>query len=124
MSADPQVERLEPTCTVLGLFENWECSVAETQLAPGDVLVLYTDGVTEAANSAGEEFGERRLIEVLRKCDQTPVQSLLENVVAAAQQFGPAEQADDITLVVARCTDGPPEPLTDRARPDLSEKHS
>jgi sigma-B regulation protein RsbU (phosphoserine phosphatase) len=96
------VERLDPTCTVLGLFENWESSVAEVQLAPGDMLVLYTDGLTEAENSAQEEFGERRLIEVLRGCGQAPVRSVLEKVVAAVQQFSDGEQADDVTLVVAR----------------------
>jgi serine phosphatase RsbU (regulator of sigma subunit) len=108
-SSEAVVERLAPTCTVLGLFEDWECSVAEVQLAPGDTLVLYTDGVTEASNSAGEEFGECRLIEALRECGradghgQMDVQSLLERVVAVVQQFSAGEQADDITLVVARC---------------------
>ncbi len=42
--SQPAVEHLEPTCTVLGLFNQWECSVAEVQLTPGDTLVLYTDG--------------------------------------------------------------------------------
>ena len=60
------VERLQPTCTVMGLFPRWECSVAEVQLAPGDTLLLYTDGVTEAENAQGEEFGEDRIIEILR----------------------------------------------------------
>src|SRR5262249_46639820 len=49
-----RVKRLDATSTVVGLFENWQCEVAETELAPGDTLVLYTDGVTEAMNSAGE----------------------------------------------------------------------
>jgi serine phosphatase RsbU (regulator of sigma subunit) len=97
------VERLEPTCTVLGLFDRWECSLAEVQLAPSDILVLYTDGVTEAENSADEEFGEQRLIKAIRECAQAPVQSLLESVAAAVQQFTAGEQADDVTLVVARC---------------------
>jgi serine phosphatase RsbU (regulator of sigma subunit) len=97
------VERLESTCTVLGLFDPWECTVAEVHLAPGDVLVLYTDGVTEAANKTGEEFGEDRLLDVLRariKCDPA---SLLDDIVQAVQQFACGEQVDDITLVVARC---------------------
>jgi len=97
------VERLEPTCTVLGLFEDWECAVNEVQLAPGDTLVLYKDGVTEASNSAGDEFGECRLVEALRESGQGSVQALLESVVSAVQRYSSGEQADDITLVIARC---------------------
>jgi sigma-B regulation protein RsbU (phosphoserine phosphatase) len=97
------VERLQPTCTVLGLFDRWECSVAEAQLAPGDTLVLYTDGVTEAASEAGEEFGEDRLIEILRCQRHLPVPRLLETIVATVQEFSDRKQADDITLVIARC---------------------
>ena len=76
--------RLESTCTVLGLFEDWQCVVAEVQLSPGDTLVLYTDGETEAARADGEEFGACRLIETLRAHDPLPVQSLLQAIVAAA----------------------------------------
>jgi serine phosphatase RsbU (regulator of sigma subunit) len=99
----PVVERLQATSTVLGLFDDWQCGVAEVELRPDDVLVLYTDGVTEAANVQGEEFGESRLVEILRSQRHLPAASLLEAIVAAVQQFSPLEQADDITLVVARC---------------------
>jgi phosphoserine phosphatase RsbU/P len=97
------VERLEPTSTVLGLFEEWECNVAETALSPGDTLLLYTDGVTEAANPSGEEFGESRMVETLCSNRALAAQPLLETVIQAVQQFSGEEQADDITLVVARC---------------------
>ena len=97
------MERLQPTCTVLGLFDRWECSVAEAQLAPGDTLLLYTDGVTEAANAAGEEFGEDRLIEILRCQRHLPTPLLLETIVDTVQKFSDGKQADDITLVIARC---------------------
>jgi sigma-B regulation protein RsbU (phosphoserine phosphatase) len=99
----PAVERLQSTCTVLGLFDRWECSLAEVQLAPGDTLVMYTDGVTEAASEAGEEFGEDRLIEILRCQRHLPVPKLLETIVAKVQEFSDRKQADDITLVIARC---------------------
>jgi sigma-B regulation protein RsbU (phosphoserine phosphatase) len=99
----PAVVRLQPTCTVLGLFERWECSVAEVQLAPGDTLVLYTDGVTEAASEVGEEFGEERLIEILRAQRHLPVPTLLETILAKVEEFSDRKQADDITLVIARC---------------------
>src|SRR5882724_6560339 len=63
---DRDLVRLESTCTVLGLFKDWECSVAECELSTGDTLALYTDGITESCNRAGEEFGEQRLIDLLR----------------------------------------------------------
>lgn len=97
------VERLAPTSTVLGLFEDWQCSAAEVELKPGDVLVLYTDGVTEAENTAGEEFGEHRLVEMLCANRQLPAPALLEAIESTVQQYSGGEQADDITVVVARC---------------------
>jgi sigma-B regulation protein RsbU (phosphoserine phosphatase) len=97
------IERLEPTSTVLGLFEDFECKVSETILNPGDILVLYTDGVTEATNPADEEFGESRLIETLCAHRNLHAQPLLDSIIQSVQQFSSQEQADDITLVVARC---------------------
>ncbi len=97
------IERLEPTSTVLGLFDTWECNVAETSLSPGDTLLLYTDGVTEAANAGGEEFGESRLVETLCTNHNLNAQPLLDSIIQAVQTFSNEEQADDITLVVARC---------------------
>jgi len=96
------VKRLDATSMVVGLFEDWQCEVAETELAPGDTLVLYTDGVTEAMNSAGEEFGEERLVEVLKRCSDLSMDALMQEVVRAVQRFTGGEQQDDITLVVAR----------------------
>jgi phosphoserine phosphatase RsbU/P len=98
------VEWLNPTCTVMGLFEDWHCEIAEVELAPGDMLVLYTDGVTEAENAEGEEFGASRLLATLGGNSQLPVASLLQAVVEAVQQFSSgSDQQDDITLVIARC---------------------
>ena len=73
------------------------------RLAPGDILVLYTDGVTEATNADGEEFGESRLLDSLRSNCRLPVEGILQAVVEAVQQFSNvSEQQDDITLVIAR----------------------
>ena len=102
LRADGGMERLSATATVLGLFEKWECTTAELELAPGNMLVLYSDGVTEAVNAAGEEFGESRLLDTLKSRFDLPVESLLQAVVDAVQQFRSGEQQDDITLVVAR----------------------
>jgi serine phosphatase RsbU (regulator of sigma subunit) len=97
------VERLEATATVLGVFKKWDCSLGECQLAPGDLLALYTDGITESFNQAGEEFGEERLIAALRRHAQQSSQSLLAAVVEEARGFSPYEQYDDITFIVAKC---------------------
>jgi serine phosphatase RsbU (regulator of sigma subunit) len=51
------LSRLEPNATVLGLFDDWEGSITEVQLAPGDLVLLYTDGASEAMNDSGEQFG-------------------------------------------------------------------
>jgi serine phosphatase RsbU (regulator of sigma subunit) len=103
LRAEGRLERLTTTATVLGLFQKWECSVAEVQVATGDILVLYTDGVTEAENREGEQFGESRLAETTLTQRHLPIPSLLEAIVAAVQEFSYGEQADDITLVLARC---------------------
>jgi serine phosphatase RsbU (regulator of sigma subunit) len=102
VSGTPKIEWLRSTGTVMGLFEAWRCEVAEVQLTPFDTLVLYTDGITEATNSAGEEFGESHLLDTLRSHSHLPVRSLLQTVVGVVQQFS-GEQQDDITLVIARC---------------------
>jgi phosphoserine phosphatase RsbU/P len=98
------VERLAATSTVLGLFDDWRCGVAEVELAPGDTLVLYTDGVSEAARADGEEFGESLLLDTLRAHYQLPAAALLQAIVEAVQEFSPGQQQDDITLIAARCT--------------------
>ena len=100
---DGRLERLDPTCSVLGLFKGWDCSVNERSLYPGDTLVFYTDGVTESFNEASEEFGESRLVEALIKHRHLPPQNLLASLVDQVRQFSPHEQRDDITMLVATC---------------------
>jgi sigma-B regulation protein RsbU (phosphoserine phosphatase) len=96
------VEWLRPTCTVLGMFEVWQCEIEEVELAPRDTLVLYTDGITEATSPEGEEFGESRLLDILKSHPHLPVRVLFQTVVGAVEQFSGGEQQDDITLVIAR----------------------
>lgn len=98
---DGTVDRLKATATLLGLFEDWQCSLAEVQLAPGDTLVVFSDGATEARSEAGEEFGEARLLEVIRANRHLPAASLLKTIVAAAQRFSDGMLEDDLTLLVA-----------------------
>ena len=98
-----EVERLDATCTVIGVFKEWDCSVGERQLFDGDTLVLYTDGVTESFNDRGEEFGERRLTETLRSHHGMASPALLHSIVDRVRQFSTQAQHDDITLIVAKC---------------------
>jgi serine phosphatase RsbU (regulator of sigma subunit) len=86
----------------MGLLRDWDCALAECSLFAGDTLALYTDGITESFNDAGEEFGEQRLIDALRQyCGLSP-QAALESIVADVRRFSGREQHDDITLIVAR----------------------
>ena len=100
---DGAVERLPATSTVLGLFNEWECSLRECQLSLGDTLALYTDGATEARNDTGEEYGEHRLIEALRRYRERPSSALLASLADDIQQFSRHQQHDDITLIVSKC---------------------
>jgi len=100
------LERLNSTCTVLGLFKEWDCALAECQLFPGDTLALYTDGITESFSATGEEFGEPRLTGALQSHYELPAPALLEAIVRAVRSFSPHEQHDDITLIVAKCREG------------------
>jgi serine phosphatase RsbU (regulator of sigma subunit)/catechol 2,3-dioxygenase-like lactoylglutathione lyase family enzyme len=99
---DGTVERLSATSTVLGLFRQWECAVGETALDPGDLLALYTDGVTEAFDAAGEEFGEERILEAVERHRDRSPQALLASLLDEVRDFGAHEQHDDVTLIVAR----------------------
>lgn len=96
------LDQLESTSALLGLFEQWDCSVREQELSPGDVLVLYTDGITEATDHHGEEFGERYLIESMRQHRNLSCHALLSTIVDGVHKFSAQEQHDDITAIVAK----------------------
>ncbi len=103
LRGDGAIEKLGSTCTVLGLFEEWDCATGERQLRPGDALALYTDGVTESFNAAGEEFGEQRLIGALQRNRNLTSRNLLAAIVDEVKEFSRLEQHDDFTLIVAKC---------------------
>ena len=102
LRADKSIERLDPTSTVIGLFEEWSCSIQESCLGPGDMLVLYTDGVTESPNSAGEEFGDERLVASLRRHNAMGACAMAQSVVLDVERFSAGDQFDDITLIIAK----------------------
>jgi len=103
LRTDDSLERLQATATIMGAFKEWDCSLSECQLSPGDTLVLYTDGITESFSPAGEEFGEQRLVETLRRHRQLSSQALRSAIVDDVLKFSPHEQHDDITLIIAKC---------------------
>jgi phosphoserine phosphatase RsbU/P len=104
LRADGKVEQLDSTSMLLGLFEEWDCTMREQELFPGDVFVLYTDGITEASNERGEEFGERSLVDALRRHRELPCPALLTAIVDDVRRFGcqEQEQHDDITAIIAK----------------------
>ena len=102
ISEDGSSQLLSCGGTVVGLFDNLSFPEATVQLRPGDVLVAYSDGVTEPENDYGE-FGEERLIQLVRENRHLPLERITEIVIAAvADWIGDDEQPDDVTLVLAR----------------------
>lgn len=101
--SDNSIERLEATGTVLGVFKKWDCEICERTIQTGDMLALYTDGITEAFNEQGDEFGEERLTEALLLHRTLPAQDMLTSVVDEVRRFAKTrEQHDDITLIIAK----------------------
>jgi sigma-B regulation protein RsbU (phosphoserine phosphatase) len=97
---DGSHERLEAGGGVLGVFPSQTFSVGTAQLACGDRVVLYTDGVTEACDHAGEEFGEDRLLHVLQEHRASGASVLQEKILGAAGEFSGGHWHDDATLLV------------------------
>jgi sigma-B regulation protein RsbU (phosphoserine phosphatase) len=101
--ATGEVEQLQTPGIVLGIMPDARFTQASAQIAPGDVLCLYTDGVTEAMNLRRQLFGEERLIEVLRHTHQLPPDQIVSRILEAVHSFtAGAAQHDDITLVVIK----------------------
>lgn len=102
--ADGAVEVLQPTGDLaLGVFSGHEFKEDTTELAPGDALFLYTDGITEACNPVNDEFGEGRLDELLGGVCQQPSQEMVHGAVQAVETFAEgADQFDDMTCLTLR----------------------
>ncbi len=101
LRAGGEVERLEPTASVIGVFRGWDCDERTVDLAPGDTLVVFSDGVTEAGILSGDDFGEERLLGVLQTTARLGINTILDSTLNAVKDFS-AEQNDDITLVGLR----------------------
>ncbi len=105
LRASGSVTWLSATATVIGMLPFWECTDAETTLGAGDILLLYSDGVTEAGRDYGEEFGDARLLEALRRAACFPLNELLDAILSQVRIWLRGErQEDDLTLVALRGT--------------------
>ena len=102
LGADESCRRLDSTGTLLGIFRDCDYPIAECDLNPGDLLALYTDGITEAQTSSGEEFGEQTLIDHLRAHRNDSCQAAVEVITGEVRRLD-QDQHDDITLILAKC---------------------
>ena len=97
------VTRLDIGGTVVGMMKSFPYQQGSVPLTHGDILVAYTDGISEAMNSSGEEWGEDRMLKTIESYNHLPAQEILQHVFTAADAFvAGAKQHDDMTLVVLR----------------------
>lgn len=102
LGRDGSIRRLEEGGTVVGLMDGMHFDEGRVVMAPGDILIAYSDGVTEPENDFGD-FGEERLIEVVARYRHEPLHIISAQVMLALDAWiGAEEQPDDITLVLAR----------------------
>jgi serine phosphatase RsbU (regulator of sigma subunit)/putative methionine-R-sulfoxide reductase with GAF domain len=100
--ADGSFAELTTPGIALGVLEEITLHSAKVQLAPGDLLLCYTDGVTEAFDANGEQFGVPRLIEVAQRHRTASARSMIEAITTALDQFANGIMSDDVTLLVIR----------------------
>lgn len=94
------VELLAPTRAVLGLLDQQASGAERIQLRAGDGLVLYTDGITEAADESGEEFGSERLIRLLERDGASQLQDLYASILSQVRDHASGKLRDDATMVL------------------------
>lgn len=103
LRANGDVEMLSAGGLILGILADSPFESGTADLAPGDLLVLYTDGVTEGADATGEQWGEERLVECMKRRRAESCEALANGIVREVRAFeGESGPADDITVLVAR----------------------
>jgi phosphoserine phosphatase RsbU/P len=102
LRASGEIVELAATATMLGAFQTWKCKEASVDLARGDTLLIYSDGVTEAGIEHGDEFGDARLAAILRENVGVPAEALVDRVIDAVSQFSGPSRSDDVTVVALR----------------------
>jgi serine phosphatase RsbU (regulator of sigma subunit) len=103
LSSGGETSHLDSGGVVLGFLEHTDYEEEVVWLNPGDTLVMYSDGVTDAEDEHGHQFGERRLCDVVRKHSVEPSARVVESVMEAVRvHAGDQGQSDDVTVVVVR----------------------
>ncbi len=102
LRAGGSVELLQPTSMMLGAFPRWAAREGQVELGPGDTLVMYSDGVTEAGIDKQEEFGEQHLIQILEENRNLAAAPLVHKIVEEVMAYSGATRSDDITVVALR----------------------
>jgi len=108
---------------LLGVFGEAQFEEEVLALSPGDTLVLFSDGVSEAENGTGEQFGEERILAALVSARQRPVEEMIERLLGEVRAFAGGEaQADDITILVVRYVGlgNRPDPAAETSSPALT----
>jgi serine phosphatase RsbU (regulator of sigma subunit)/CHASE3 domain sensor protein len=97
------VARLRATGTLFGALPGQHWETADASIGPSDLLVVYTDGITETRNAAGDEFGDNRLISCFRMADERDPKRLADRVMDMVHDFGSERLKDDATLALVTC---------------------
>ena len=101
--ASGEVEQLDVGGFPVGIMPFGEYLEATVQFNPGDVLIIYSDGVTESVNENDDEFGEARLIEVMQKNRTRTAAGIRDRIDEALTRFvGKAKSVDDLTMVIVK----------------------
>lgn len=106
-----EIARPENGGALLGFFPDWKYGISTVQLAAGDILILFTDGITEAEADNGEEFGEDRLIETLITFRHLSSEKLQSQLLAQVKKFCSRALADDATLIIVSANSFVTEPI-------------
>ena len=92
--------RLQESGALLGIFPDWKYEDSSLDLQPGDLLLLFTDGITEASAEDGQEYGEQRLVDSLQGPSVTSLEDLHSRVFGSVKQFCNSRMSDDATLLM------------------------
>jgi sigma-B regulation protein RsbU (phosphoserine phosphatase) len=121
-NGETEIIRLEAGGPVIGLLPSSDYEQSTLTLQPGDILLAFTDGISEAMTADGEEWSEDRLIERLIECPDMPAAALAKRLFDAADDFAAgAPQHDDMTLLVVKLSALQAEPITSPATPSAGE---
>lgn len=108
VSTDGKAEELLAGGIVIGMIPDRTFETAAIELKPGDCIVMFTDGITEAFNDEDEEFGETRVIELMQSHPGRTAKEMLDTIVGEVQKFSEGSpQADDITILVLKVNENP-----------------